>query len=230
LIRFIALLAVRNPRLRETMRQAQQRTAKMIMDLALASRERWEAQMEQMRAAGYPDAGLRVSYEEMKAFHESNNFCVEIDRTRQIARELSVSEQVLPLLLLRHWSLLKAGAGSGGFITSDHPVCLMWANPAQRGGFYGPGLGLPETELLFPVSKELGLLGRFEGDEREYDVNAYAVAAFNGAVACFAERQVIAEHNGFRYVMRSGLQPRGASDLLSEPGFTHRPRDHGESG
>jgi hypothetical protein len=219
-INLIALLAIRNPRLRENMRRAQEQSARVVMELVLSSRERWEAHMRQMHDAGYPEAGIGVSYEEMKAFNESDKYRLEMNQTRHIAREFLVAQEVLPLLMQRKWSLLRAAPNSGGIITSDHPVCLMWANPRERHGFYGPGLGTVATELLFPISKDLALFSRFEGDECAYDASDYQVAAFNGAIACFAERQVFAENDRFVYVMREGVAPRRGSQLLNEPGFT----------
>jgi Protein of unknown function (DUF4238) len=52
LLNLIALFALRNPR------------------LALSTRERWEGQVRQARAAGYIEEGLDASYDTMKDFFE----------------------------------------------------------------------------------------------------------------------------------------------------------------
>jgi Protein of unknown function (DUF4238) len=221
-LNFIALAAIRNPRMRENMRSAQEQTAKIILDLSLASRERWEDQMQQMREAGHPTAGTSVTYEEVKDFHERGEYSVSIDRTRHILREFSTAEAVLPLLFQRKWCLLKAPPGSGAIITSDHPVCLIWTNAGEQRNSVGPGLGSRNADLLFPLSKDLGLLGRFEGNESEYDISPYQAAAFNGTVASFAGRQVFACNDRFVYVMRPGAAPKRAAKLFDEPGFGRR--------
>lgn len=52
LLNFMCLLAVRNPRLRGSMTNAQAQTARIIMDMALYSKERWEAQMARAKKSG----------------------------------------------------------------------------------------------------------------------------------------------------------------------------------
>lgn len=47
--------------------------------------------------------------------------------------------------LKRKWVVLKPPRESSGFVTSDHPVCLMFSDPARRGKFYGPGHGPSEA-------------------------------------------------------------------------------------
>jgi hypothetical protein len=95
--------------------------------------------------------------------------------------------------------LFRAPKGSTGFITSDHPMCLMWSDPARRGGFYGPGLGLAQTQLLFPVSSELALIGAFEAENDAIDADERLVAQINGSVILHAGRQVYARDSSFLY-------------------------------
>jgi hypothetical protein len=123
---------MRNPRWRERIRQMHEDVSKGIMDLALATKERWEGEEEKARQAGYL-SGKQISYEEMKAFHESGEYTIEVDNHRNLQLEFSGFEAVLPHLFNRGWMFLKAPASSGGFVTCDHPVNLMWSDTEDRG-------------------------------------------------------------------------------------------------
>ena len=143
----IALFAVRNPRWRETMRGAMERTAQIIMDLTLQTPERYKRVMIGAREAGYLRGKKDVSYEQMKEFHERQQYRVTVPSARQIEREVLQQEKVLPYLFNRKWNVLSASHGQGTFITADHPVCLMWSNPAERKAT-GPGKCLVWPNLL----------------------------------------------------------------------------------
>src|SRR5258708_29823108 len=127
---------------------------------------------------------------------------------------MQVSEQILLLAYKRGWLVLRAPASSAGFITADHPVCLFWSEPKMRGGFHGPGLGLPGTELLFPISPRLALVGAFELSDGVRDIGPDHVAGFNGGVISLAQPQVYARDHNLHYVLQPGAAPRQASHLL----------------
>jgi hypothetical protein len=46
-------LAIRNPRHRENIRSFHELTSEIILDLATATKERWNDQLQQMKEAGY---------------------------------------------------------------------------------------------------------------------------------------------------------------------------------
>ncbi|HEX9470744.1 MAG TPA: DUF4238 domain-containing protein [Bradyrhizobium sp.] len=220
LLNFICLLAIRNPRLRENMRGAMEQTARIAMDLVLQSKESYQHHLKSVREAG--SVLPEVDYERMKAFFESGAYRIEADRVSQIQREMQVFEQILPLIFKRGWVLLRAPASSAGFITADHPVCLFWSDPKMRGGFHGPGLGLPGTELLFPISPRLALVGAFELSDGVRDIGPDHVAGFNGGLIALAERQVYARDHNFTYAMQPGEAPRKASHLMSDDKFLRK--------
>jgi hypothetical protein len=189
LINLICALALRNPRLRETVRDFHERVAKMVLNVTLATPKRWEAQVKKVREAGYLKDVPKVaelSYEQMKKFAREANFHISVPRERHIQLELETFNKMLPILLERKWLLLRAPKDSGGFITSDHPVVLTWSNPAMRGGFHGPGFGLTGTEVFFPVSTRLAVVGAFELQDATIDVYPNAVASLNGAQVAYA--------------------------------------------
>lgn len=223
LLNFMCMLALRNPRLRESMRRAQDQTARIVMDMVLSSKEAYESHLRRAREDGFVSEAEQVSYEEMKTFFEEAKYKIEVPTECHIQTELDLFPKMLPLFFRRGWLLLRAQPKSTGFITSDHPVCLMWSDPSRRGGFYGPGLGLPGTDIFFPISPVVAMIGAFELKDDERTIAEEGVAAFNGAIAAYAERQVYARDANFYYSTQPSLPPRKANKLLGDKIFK-RPR------
>jgi hypothetical protein len=204
------------------MRDFHERVAKLVLDVSLATPERWEAQVKRAREAGYLKDAPKVaelSYEQMKKFAREANFNISVRRERHIQLELETFNKMLPILLERKWLLLRAPQDSGGFITSDHPVVLIWSNPAMRGGFHSPGFGLIGTEVFFPISTRLAVVGAFELQEATIDVHPNAVASLNGAQVAYAQRQVYARDRNFTYALDAEELPRKASKLINDKRF-----------
>jgi Protein of unknown function (DUF4238) len=216
---FIALLATRNPRHRANFEDFEDRSLKMLAELMASAPEHWASQVRALKEAGRWDEGWDIDYATMKDFVKKGDYRFVTPRMRHIAIELPLVERILPFISERKWKLLKAEPGTRGLVTSDHPVCLMWSDPKARGGFYGPGLGLTGTDLLFPLTSDLALCGRFDGDELGHLLNDYGVAGFNGAVVTFAERQVYARDDTFLYPRQPSESPRPGNDLLNDPLF-----------
>lgn len=218
LVNLICVLALRNPRLRETIREFHEQVMKRILQLLLETPERWAEHVKKMADKG--NDLPKLSFEEVKSFVKKRDFRVTLPTERHIRIELEGFKDLLPVMLSRKWVLIKAPERSGGFITSDHPVVLMWSDPKMRAGFYGPGFGLTGTEVLFPVCTRLAVVGAFEIREGEtIEVDENAVAAFNGAQIAYAERQVYARDRNFTYALQPNEPPRKASRLIDDPGF-----------
>ncbi len=119
------------------------------------------------------------------------------------------------MLAQRRWTLLRASQERTGFITSDNPVTLTWYD--QEGTPYSPGLGLPKTQLLFPIANELGLMGTFEYPGQLLDANDEAIAGFNGNTIIYRNRQVYARDSEFLYQMKHNAKPMQGFKLLDDP-------------
>jgi hypothetical protein len=219
LFNLLGLLVLRNPRQRELWRDFQERVAKQIMNLATATRERWERLVSRMRADGALTDEDNVDYDKMKQFVVEDKFSIKVPTGTHIATELKAVDAILPYIFERKWSLLKAGFESGGFVTCDHPVCLMWADPKRRGRFPPPGHGLHGTQIVFPISTGLAMIGTFEGTEETRDAPEDLIATINGTVIQFAERQVYARDQNFIYCFDPFEQPRKASKLVDDRRF-----------
>ena len=186
----ISILSTKNPPMRRNMQSFHDHLSRVVMDLATATKERWEHQVKKATDAGYLDCGGTVTYEWIRALVEEDRIKMVLRNEEHLRREVEMLQTVYPLISARKWMLLKAPRGSPGFITSDHPASLMWSDPTQRGSPYSPGHGLKGTQLLFPVSRELAMLGSFDVDEEEMEADETLIAMVNGSTLLHASRQV----------------------------------------
>jgi hypothetical protein len=214
LMNFIAVTAVKNPRLRENFRKFEEELSKGIMRLALATPERWESQFRKAQAAGFISADATPDYEKVREFEERGEYDIEVPTGAHIVREMGVLDAVLPYLSERGWMVLRAPEHSSGFITSDHPVCLIW-----EGMDKGPprGYGMKGTQVIFPVSRRIAVSGAFEHEaDIERDIDEAAVANLNSLILMFAEQQVYGRDGDVRFRSpRTDRLVRGV-DLLGE--------------
>ena len=212
LMNFVALMSVRNPRVRETWREFQANVSEHVMELALSSKDMWEQQIKQVRADGVelPD----VSYEKMKEFHRGKNFEVLIPTGSHVAMELGVLTSIIPLLMRRKWTLFVAQTGTGGFVSSDHPVSLYWNdNRARR---LPPGHKLSNTEITFPISKELLMSGTFDGENRTVTADIATVARANSIVISYAGDQIYGSTQYIHYLRSDGETIGRGASFMSE--------------
>ncbi len=212
ILNFIALLAVRNPGMRENVRRAEEQLMKRIMDLTLATKERYETSFAKAALAGALSSEDILPYEQMRDFVDRGEYTLSLSTTRHVQRELRSIDTILPLLGQRKWLIARALPDTGGFITSDHPVILQWADRSMR-GLDGPGFALRGTELLFAISHDLAMIGSFEGPDGMVDADERQVALLNGAIVGHRQRQIYASDDRFRYLMRDGELRRGADTL-----------------
>jgi hypothetical protein len=219
LLNLIGLLHVRNPRLRERFRDFRDQIAKRILDVALSSPQMWNSQVKQAKEAGFMPADAVTDFDTVKKDYRPDDYRIEVPNVENIRVEMDTFDHILPLLFERRWLLAKAQEGSGGFITSDHPVCLTWSEPDPARGNRGPGLKHRGTEILFPISPSLAILGAYEVENAEVDLTHEEVASFNGTIALFAQRQVYAQTMDFRYQIDQRQPPKGAALLIDDARF-----------
>ena len=215
----IASLALRNPRWRESIRQFHEETAKTVLGVTLASKERWTQQQKKAVEEGSTPPDGDVTYEELKQFHEEGNYRIELDTGYHLQMEMKGVDAILPLLARRGWAFCRAPKDSGGFVTSDHPVSLIWAKGQNPGQFYSPGFGLPDTEIVFPLSPRIALLGAFEIADSVHEINEAMVAGVNACTINFATRQVYARDLNFHYQFPDGQPVKKASRLIDDSRF-----------
>lgn len=211
-LNLITLLANRNPRHRKTFSDFQDEVAQQVLRLATATPERWAAQVKQAREAGaLPENIKDVPYEVVRDLATNRKLKMTATTSQHAALELGVFEDLLEVIAQRTWRWLHAEASSGGFITSDHPVCLFSNVPPR--GLQALGYGMTGTKVYFPVSPLLALCGEFDGPTGDYKVDAFEVGSFNLRMVNHAHRQIYAADDQF--VFFDYREFFGISDLLS---------------
>jgi hypothetical protein len=158
LINFVALQAVRGPHARRRLAEPH-RVLERVLEHAEQLREAFGAQMRN------PE---RV--DELRHFVERKQ--VTADHLDALSTAMNA---ILQPLAGRSWTLLHP-ADRCTFVTSDHPVALTWRSRADS-GFFGPGFGLPDTDVTLPLDPDTLLLGRFEGVPESGVVLTEAVTA-----------------------------------------------------
>lgn len=201
ILNLMAMLAVRSPQQRENWRQFYEQVAKNVMSLTVATKERWESQERQARAAGYLSEH-HISYEDIKKFHEDEQYTVTLKREYQIGMEFEMFETVLPLLAKRNWMHYRTTEERGLFITADRPVVISFNEPEKVPALYrrSPGFGLKNTQVVFPVTKTDLLVGEFEGKEGMEDALPDLVASANTKMLLHAFEQAYMAKRSIPYL------------------------------
>lgn len=193
-----AQLSVRNPRMRGQLEDFHKKIARRIATLSVSSQDIWESQRKQMKEAG-KEVNPKVTYEQAKKFHDAQNYEIVIDQTHLIRLEMQMVETVLSELGKRNWCFVSPREGHI-FITCDDPVVLSWRDQNNR-GFQGPGHGLIDTLITFPLSSDLLLLGTFEDLPPVMTYDALQVADANTHVAKYSTKQIYARSSAFNIHM-----------------------------
>lgn len=207
IMNLIALMSVRNPRLRGNMSDFHREIVERVMGMSVSSREIWESQIGQMR-----ESGVRVqediTYEDMKRFHDDKNYEIVIDQTHLIGLELEMVEPVLEQLSHRSWCFAVAPR-EHQFITCDDPTVLSWTEKVKQPNPYSPGHGLQNTIVIFALSPELALVGMFEDMPERSDYSPDQVTALNTAIARHSRNQIYASNGNFLLHLKDRLNVRG---------------------
>lgn len=199
LLNLMALLGVRSPERREHIRKFQAEVAEKILDMSLESKERWESQTRKLDKNSA--TANKVSYEDVKAFFDSKKYTIDVTREHHIRMEMVQMDAILPCLYHRKWILLVANDKSGPFITTDRPLNLYWKEPNKIHPFNraSPGFGLRGTEVYFPVSQDIALIGDFDEQEQTLIANERLVALFNSKMLLNLNCQIYAPKLDFKF-------------------------------
>ena len=208
ILELIGMLAIKSPEMREHLAKPQVQIANHIIAMTFESKERWGAQVAQIKQDTGEDISDGTTFEEMKSLFERGAFEISISKEHQIHTELLGMQRITELLHQRNWVLLKAGDDAGELITTDNPVSLTFNNP-ELSPFVSPGFGLPDTMVYFPVSKNLALVGEFDGEDGVRVANRHLVAIFNSKIIANSYQRVLASKSNFNYIAKGGAMQLG---------------------
>ena len=160
ILTFMALVNLRNPKTRDIFGKVYRDIADKFSSMTMASEERY---INQCLQAGIKQKDI-IPYEKQKKFiNDKSKYNVSINQEVHIQREEKNIDYLSELLHQRYWYLVISNETIGKFITSDYPVSLI--SLIKLPNMYEVGFGMQKTEVTFPISKYLALIGVFE----EYD-------------------------------------------------------------
>ena len=157
LMNFLALMHVRVPRARDSMNQSVDIVSKHLLKTDLRDQSTWKARVEAACEAR-PDIGEAPSYDCMKAALEESRYSFVAEQNWHIRSMLELMERLTPCFTARAWCL--AISNSGGFISSDCPVSVSFTT--QKAAMDSPALMREDTEITFPLSRNVLLVGSWE--------------------------------------------------------------------
>jgi hypothetical protein len=223
IINLLALLAVRNPRTREFMHNFYTDLLRTMVAITFKDAKRWEAVVEQMKAQKMWPDGAPVDFEEHKQFVDENLDKLYAHKNMTLELELDALTSTYWFYDSRRWRILKANSNTGGFVTTDHPVCIHKpAAPVNYGQLYASGFGLADRDVVFSLSSKVCLIGRVDGEEDVIEAGLHNVASVNATVMGFALKQIYSADDQFYYT-RSPHEPIGRGfTLLKDPHFVVR--------
>jgi hypothetical protein len=205
ILNLVALLAVRSPQMREHWRQMEESLMKKMLGLSLSSKDRWEAQQAAMVKAGKgPKPGEpTISYEQAKEFYQKDEYDITLNREHHLEIEFKAHNAVLNALMDRKWEMHAIASDNVGcFVTTDRPVVLTWNNPEEVPALYreSPGFGMPDTEVLFPITKNLIVIGSFEGKDGTVSATTSFAAGANTKMIHHAFEQMYGPKKVIPYI------------------------------
>jgi hypothetical protein len=226
IINLITLLAVRNPRTRDDMEKLYTELLQTMVAMPFEDAARWDAVVEQLKATGQWPEGAPADFEGHKKYVEENKHKLKPHQNLTLEMELEATEGMYPYFDARKWRILKAKDDPGGFVTTDHPVCVHRAGAMNCGQQFPPGLELSDGDILFPLSSKVALVGRLEGDEDVLEADRATVASFNATVMGSAMKQIYAADDQYCYTRPAPHAVGNGSMLLQDPNLRVREDSH----
>jgi hypothetical protein len=168
ILNFIALITLRNPKMRAILDKLITDIADKFTSMTMASEEIYKDQCLQ---AGIKEEDI-LPYEKQKEFTEDKSrYTLDVNQEVHVKNEAETIGDLVETLNQRNWYLVVSDETIGEFITSDYPVSII--SLVELPAMCGVGFGMIKTEVSFPISKHLAIIGVFE----EYDnVNKTIIA------------------------------------------------------
>jgi hypothetical protein len=201
LMEFMALMSVRVPSGRDMVNQGVDFVSKALLKAALRTPESWKSELEAARGAGIDIGEKDASFERMTEALAKGEFKFGIDQNYQIKTMLELMGKLGPCLAPRKWCV--AVSDSGSLICSDKPVTARFTRP--KGALDSPGFMREDTEITFPLSKHVLLVGSWEPHSSQVvPLTRRAVAFFNGVTARYCQRFLFSSTKDFCWLDKEG--------------------------
>ena len=223
-LNLMALLVIRNPRMRETWADFMSRLWKMHGEVVVSTKERWESTKRDMIRSGYTPSE-DVTYENMRDFVKGGEYDIVTNRLVHIRLELETWEKMIHVLSARKWRLDILPEGAPNLITCDHPVSIIPLFEMPRDGYmqHPIGYGMTETAVVFPLTRRMSLWGTFEDRDITLGLDWLQAALNNSHTMRNAHRQIYAYDDDFEFMW--GRERRQGKTLLGSLKAAQAERD-----
>lgn len=211
LVEFLAITAVRVPGVLNSVDHAAEQMLKHVAWEMTASEQRWRDTITVLEADGKKAKG--ISYEQMRDFVRSGAYTIDLNQNSRMQLLISGLKTAADALAARRWIVIRAPNKGPEFICSDRPLSYCWSQP-NGNGWIPPGLGCPDTVVMFPVNKSMALVGQFDPPQRRTVVTAKGVGIINMWTALFASRFIYSGGPELAVTLRRG-ELGGKRQLLS---------------
>lgn len=189
LLGFVAVQSARVPAQRDETSRFVTDLAKLKLEAATSTDERFEAHVRRLREAGIDVSDL--TREDVREALHDPAYKIEVNRTWAVMRMFEDAKMLHELLTWRRWGLLQARPDAPNFICSDNPVALLPSGSHATGLLGGVGWGMPNTSALVPLTKRFALRGELEMKIPEHQLlDRRGVATVNTATLATADRHV----------------------------------------
>jgi hypothetical protein len=216
LVNFVAAIALRNPRRRDDLGKIISLEKRRSFFDRFGTKDKIEATVHDMKSKGLLDDQTALSFRETVAGVKVEDF--KATKEEIIVAEIDHHDLLTERLWHRKWQMLVAADDTGGFVTTDDPVCLRWSDGQPHGGM-SPGFALAGTEVIFPLSTNIALRGTFEGEENVVKSDMATVAQLNSLVISNAANQVYAHDHTFKFKRRMPDELGSGATLLQDKDF-----------
>lgn len=212
-LNLMALLVIRNPRMRETWSDFMSRVWKLHGEMVVSKPEIWESTKRDMIRSGYTPS-VDVSYEQMRDFIKGGEYDIVTNRLVHIRMELETWEKMIHILSARKWRLDILPDAAPNLITCDHPVSLipLFERPSDGYLQHPVGYGMSETAVIFPLTRRMSLWGTFEDRDMTLGLDWLQAALNNSHTMRNAEKQIYAYDDDFEFMW--GRERRQGKTLL----------------
>lgn len=215
LVNFMAAVALRNPRRRRDLGKIISLAKRKAFTDRFGTKENFDATVIKMKADGAWIEKTAPTFDEMQTPPAE---AFETSKEEIMIAEIDHHDRLTEQLWNRKWRMFVAAEDSGGFVTTDDPVCLRWSDGQAHSGM-SPGFAMGHTEVIFPISTKLALKGTFEGEESVVDADAATVGSMNSLIISNAENQVYAHDHSFKFLRREPEELASGSSLLQDKRF-----------
>ncbi len=222
ILNFVALVAVRNPVMREHATKRATEQLIQTIEAATDTPEKYAAVVAKAQATGDLGPDVNADFDKHREFLASRAFTVEFPHGYHIPAEFGAMDELLHMLGTRHWLILRAAGDSPGFVTTDRAVTLCRRDGRHPSPKYPVDYDSPDSLVAFPLSPRLFALGSIQDAGkrlRTVGANRHVVARANFTVIRACHRQVFSPDGSFE-VMPTPKSPvfvgKGILDLFGD--------------